>query len=446
MNDLNTIWQATLKKLEGRLQKVIFDTFINRLSPVNLYEETLILNSSDAVLQKFIQENYSKVIRNAIREATGLSLQVEIIAPFGPTDDEPDLFQVTETPEFDTLDMPYNAMNPKYTFERFVKGKSNEFAHAAALRVAEAPGTTYNPFFIYGGVGLGKTHLMHAIGNHVYKHNSTARIVYIPFEHFLNEFISAIRNDTTREFRDRYRTVDLLLIDDIQFISRKEETQTEFFHTFNALYNAKKQIVIACDRPPKEIPALEERIRTRFEWGMITDISPPDLETRVAILQAKAKEEFMNVSDDVLYFIANNIKSNIRELEGALLRVNARSLLMNNTVDIDFVKDTLKDTINVQKIKIVTIDLIQEVVVEQYNITIADLKARPRAKNIAFPRQIAMYLSRSLTDTSLKKIGDAFGGRDHATVLHAIEKISELRVNDSKLDRIIKEMIEQIEN
>ncbi|NLN84119.1 MAG: chromosomal replication initiator protein DnaA [Firmicutes bacterium] len=446
MNDLNTIWQATLKKLEGRLQKVIFDTFINRLSPVNLYEETLILNSSDAVLQKFIQENYSKVIRNAIREATGLSLQVEIIAPFGPTDDEPDLFQVTETPEFDTLDMPYNAMNPKYTFERFVKGKSNEFAHAAALRVAEAPGTTYNPFFIYGGVGLGKTHLMHAIGNHVYKHNSTARIVYIPFEHFLNEFISAIRNDTTREFRDRYRTVDLLLIDDIQFISRKEETQTEFFHTFNALYNAKKQIVIACDRPPKEIPALEERIRTRFEWGMITDISPPDLETRVAILQAKAKEEFMNVSDDVLYFIANNIKSNIRELEGALLRVNARSLLMNNTVDIDFVKDTLKDTINVQKIKIVTIDLIQEVVVEQYNITIADLKARTRAKNIAFPRQIAMYLSRSLTDTSLKKIGDAFGGRDHATVLHAIEKISELRVNDSKLDRIIKEMIEQIEN
>lgn len=446
MNDLNTIWQATLKKLEGRLQKVIFDTFINRLSPVNLYEETLILNSSDAVLQKFIQENYSKVIRDAIREATGLSLQVEIIAPFGPTDDEPDLFQVTETPEFDTLDMPYNAMNPKYTFERFVKGKSNEFAHAAALRVAEAPGTTYNPFFIYGGVGLGKTHLMHAIGNHVYKHNSTARIVYIPFEHFLNEFISAIRNDTTREFRDRYRTVDLLLIDDIQFISRKEETQTEFFHTFNALYNAKKQIVIACDRPPKEIPALEERIRTRFEWGMITDISPPDLETRVAILQAKAKEEFMNVSDDVLYFIANNIKSNIRELEGALLRVNARSLLMNNTVDIDFVKDTLKDTINVQKIKIVTIDLIQEVVVEQYNITIADLKARTRAKNIAFPRQIAMYLSRSLTDTSLKKIGDAFGGRDHATVLHAIEKISELRVNDSKLDRIIKEMIEQIEN
>jgi len=326
-----------------------------------------------------------------------------------------------------------------------VKGKSNEFAHAASLRVAEAPGTTYNPFFIYGGVGLGKTHLMHAIGNHIYKNNPMARIVYIPFEHFLNEFIAAIRNDTTREFRERYRNVDLLLIDDIQFISKKEETQTEFFHTFNALYNAKKQIVIACDRPPKEIPALEERIRTRFEWGMITDIQPPDLETRVAILQAKAKEEFMNVSDDVLYFIATNIKSNIRELEGALLRVNARSLLMRQTVNIDFVNETLKDTISTQKIKVITIDLIQEVVAHQYSITISDLKAKTRAQNIAFPRQVAMYLSRSMTDTSLKKIGDAFGGRDHATVLHAIEKIDEMRSTDTKLDRFIKEMIQQIE-
>lgn len=445
MDDLNTIWQVTLKKLETRLQKVIFETFITRLTPVNLYDNTLILNSSDPVLQKFIQENYSKTIRDTIREATGLSLQVEIIAPMAGSEDEPDLFETTDSTEMNPLDMPYNAMNPKYTFERFVKGKSNEFAHAASLRVAEAPGTTYNPFFIYGGVGLGKTHLMHAIGNHIYKNNPMARIVYIPFEHFLNEFIAAIRNDTTREFRERYRNVDLLLIDDIQFISKKEETQTEFFHTFNALYNAKKQIVIACDRPPKEIPALEERIRTRFEWGMITDIQPPDLETRVAILQAKAKEEFMNVSDDVLYFIATNIKSNIRELEGALLRVNARSLLMRQTVNIDFVNDTLKDTISSQKIKVITIDLIQEVVAHQYSITISDLKAKTRAQNIAFPRQVAMYLSRSMTDTSLKKIGDAFGGRDHATVLHAIEKIDEMRSTDTKLDRFIKEMIQQIE-
>ena len=445
MNDLNTIWQVTLKKLETRLQKVIFETFITRLTPVNLYDDTLILNSSDPVLQKFIQENYSKTIRDSIREATGLSLQVEIIAPMAGSEDEPDLFETTETNEMSSLDMPYNAMNPKYTFERFVKGKSNEFAHAASLRVAEAPGTTYNPFFIYGGVGLGKTHLMHAIGNHIYKNNPMARIVYIPFEHFLNEFIAAIRNDTTREFRERYRNVDLLLIDDIQFISKKEETQTEFFHTFNALYNAKKQIVIACDRPPKEIPALEERIRTRFAWGMIPDIQPPDLGPRVAILQAKAKEEFMNVSDDVLYFIATNIKSNIRELEGALLRVNARSLLMRQTVNIDFVNETLKDTISTQKIKVITIDLIQEVVAHQYSITISDLKAKTRAQNIAFPRQVAMYLSRSMTDTSLKKIGDAFGGRDHATVLHAIEKIDEMRSTDTKLDRFIKEMIQQIE-
>ncbi|MPM68412.1 Chromosomal replication initiator protein DnaA [bioreactor metagenome] len=445
MNDLSTIWQVTLKKLEPRLQKFIFDTFFTRLFPVSLVDDTLILNSSDPVLQKFIQENYSKTIRDTIREATGLSLQVEIIAPMSGGEDEPDLFEVTENTDLSPLDMPYNAMNPKYTFERFVKGKSNEFAHAASLRVAEAPGTTYNPFFIYGGVGLGKTHLMHAIGNHIYKNNPMARIVYIPFEHFLNEFISAIRNDTTREFRERYRNVDLLLIDDIQFISKKEETQTEFFHTFNALYNAKKQIVIACDRPPKEIPALEERIRTRFEWGMITDIQPPDLETRVAILQAKAKEEFMNVSDDVLYFIATNIKSNIRELEGALLRVNARSLLMRQTVNIDFVNDTLKDTLSSQKIKVITIDLIQEVVAHQYSITISDLKAKTRAQNIAFPRQVAMYLSRSMTDTSLKKIGEAFGGRDHATVLHAIEKIDEMRSSDTKLDRFIKEMIQQIQ-
>ncbi|MCE5196147.1 MAG: chromosomal replication initiator protein DnaA [Negativicutes bacterium] len=443
MNELNTIWQSTLKKLETRLQKVVFETFITRLTPVNIYEDTIILNSSDPILQKFIQENYSKIICDSIRESTGLNLKVEIISP-----------QVSHDQAMEPLEpiipaglreMPYNAMNPKYTFERFVKGKSNEFAHAAALRVAEAPGTTYNPFFIYGGVGLGKTHLMHAIGNHVYKNNPTARIVYIPFEHFLNEFIAAIRNDTTREFRDRYRNIDLLLIDDIQFITKKEETQTEFFHTFNALYNAKKQIVIACDRPPKEIPALEDRIRTRFEWGMICDIQPPDLETRVAILQAKATEEFMNVPDDVLYFIASNIKSNIRELESALLRVNARSLLMRQTVTIDFVNDTLKDTISNQKIKVISIESIQEEVAHQYSITINDMKAKTRTANITFPRQVAMYLCRSLTDNSLKKIGDAFGGRDHATVLHAIEKIDEARNNDSKFDRLLQEIVQQIQ-
>jgi len=335
-------------------------------------------------------------------------------------------------------------LNPKYKFDSFVIGNSNRFAHAACLAVAEAPAKAYNPLFIYGGVGLGKTHLMHAIGHYILQNNSKAKVVYVSSEKFTNELINSIKDDKNEEFRTKYRNIDVLLIDDVQFIGGKERTQEEFFHTFNALHENNKQIILSSDRPPKEIPTLEDRLRSRFEWGLIADIQAPDFETRIAILKKKADLETINIPNEVMVYIATKIKSNIRELEGALIRIVAFSSLTNREISIDLASEALKDIISNRQSRQVTIELIQDIVANYYNLRIEDFKSPRRTRNIAYPRQIAMYLSRKLTDMSLPKIGEEFGGRDHTTVIHGYEKISECLKKDDSLKNAIAEITKKI--
>ncbi len=313
-------------------------------------------------------------------------------------------------------------LNPRYTFENFVIGQGNRFSHAACLAVADSPGKSYNPLFIYGGVGLGKTHLMQAIAHHARKKPTQPNFLYISSEKFTNHLINAISTRTTAKFREKYRSVDVLLIDDIHFLGGKESTQEAFFHIFNDLYDMHKQIVMSSDRPPKDIPSLEQRLVSRFEWGLVTDIQPPDLETRIAILKQKSGAESVAVSDDILFFIAEKIKSNIRELEGALIRVVAYAKLIGGEVSVALAKEVLKDMI-IEGEKKVTIDLIQKKVSEYFDIKLSDMRVKKRGRAVAYPRQIAMYLARQLTDFSLSEIGDQFGGRDHTTVMHAYEKI-----------------------
>ena len=315
-----------------------------------------------------------------------------------------------------------SSLNPKYTFETFVTGSSNRFAHAAAMAVAESPGKVYNPFFMYGGVGLGKTHLMHAIGNRVLQNHPEMRVLYVSSEQFTNEIIRAIQEGKAELFRQKYRTIDVLMVDDIQFLSGKQSTQEEFFNTFNALHVADKQIILSSDRPPREVQKLEDRLRSRFEGGLITDIQAPDLETRIAILKNKALLDHVDVPNDVLMFIANRIDSNIRELEGALTRVVAYASLIKKPVTTEVVAEALKDVFPNNHKKEVTLEVIQEIVTTYFKIRIEDLHSKKRTRSIAFPRQIAMYLCRELTDTSLPQIGNFFGGRDHTTVLHAYDK------------------------
>ena len=331
-------------------------------------------------------------------------------------------------------------LNPKYTFETFVVGSGNRFAHAASLAVAEVPANAYNPLFIYGGVGLGKTHLMHAIGHYVLEQDPTKKVVYVSSEKFMNEFINSIQENKAEEFRNQYRTVDVLLIDDIQFLEKKERTQEEFFHTFNALHEDSKQIIISSDRPPREISTLEDRLRSRFEWGLITDIAPPDLETRTAILKKKAEADGMDIPNEVMLFIADRVDSNIRELEGALTRVVAYADLTKEAISIDLANEALQDIIANNQPKPVSILDIQEKVGEHYNITLEDFISPNRTRTVAFPRQIAMYLSRELTTQSLPKIGDEFGGRDHSTVIHAHDKITRLLQEDEQLQEEIQQI------
>lgn len=337
-------------------------------------------------------------------------------------------------------------LNDKYTFDTFVVGNSNRFAHAASLAVAQTPAKAYNPFFIYGGVGLGKTHLMHAIGHYIIGQDPNCKVLYLSSEKFTNELINSIRDDKNVEFRNKYRTIDVLLIDDIQFIAGKERTQEEFFHTFNALHEANKQIVISSDRPPKEIPTLEERLRSRFEWGLITDIQPPDFETRIAILQKKAMMENLTVPREVINFIATKIKTNIRELEGALIRIVAYSSLTNSPIDISMAKHVLKDILPEEKPKEVTVDLILDVVGNYYSFKPQDFKSKKRPKDLAFARHVAMYLCSELTDLSLPKIGDEFGGRDHTTVIHARDKIAKEVSESNDLAMVVDNLKKKILN
>ncbi|EGO89088.1 chromosomal replication initiator protein DnaA [Clostridium botulinum C] len=444
---LEQLWSKTLNIIKGELTEVSFNTWIKSISPISIDENTIKLQVPNDFTRGILESRYKDLIINAIKLITSKKYNID----FSITSEEIINNNLKNTFKSNDENIIINdemtsILNPKYTFDSFVIGNSNRFAHAASLAVAESPAKAYNPLFIYGGVGLGKTHLMHAIGHYILQNTPNAKVAYVSSEKFTNELINSIKDDKNEEFRNKYRNVDVLLIDDIQFIAGKERTQEEFFHTFNALYEADKQIILSSDRPPKEIPTLEDRLRSRFEWGLIADIQAPDFETRIAILKKKADVENLNIPNEVMVYIATKIKSNIRELEGALIRIVAYSSLTNREVSVDLAAEALKDIISSEQNKQVTIDLIQDIVCSYYNLRIQDLKSSRRTRNIAFPRQIAMYLSRKLTDMSLPKIGEEFGGRDHTTVIHAYEKISNILKKDESLRNVINDLNKKITN
>lgn len=443
----NEIWHQILSVIQTKLSKPSFDTWFKATRLVSLSDSSVIISAPTSFAVEWLESRYTKLVASAISEYLDKQVDVKFVI------DEPkqvDLLPpqpLTAVTEPVVQDEPFpHMLNPKYTFDTFVIGANNRFAHAASLAVAEAPAKAYNPLFLYGGVGLGKTHLMHAIGQFILEHNPSAKVLYLSSEKFTNEFINAIRDNRGESFRNKYRNIDILLIDDIQFLAGKDGTQEEFFHTFNALHEERKQIIISSDRPPKEIPTLEERLRSRFEWGLITDIQAPDLETRIAILRKKAKAENLDIPNEAMVYIANQIDTNIRELEGALIRVVAYSSLINEDITSHLAAEALKDIIPTARPRMITIQHIQQKVGEFYNLKLEDFKARKRTKAVAFPRQIAMYLSRELTDYSLPKIGEAFGGRDHTTVIHAHEKISQSLKQDQELYKIIHNITEKIKN
>ncbi|KEO81223.1 chromosomal replication initiator protein DnaA [Tumebacillus flagellatus] len=443
------LWQKTLATLETKLSKPSFETWFKATKPVSFESNTLIVSVPNDFARDWLESRYSHIIKDTLAALTMSEVAVKFVIPqvfdesLYENSPKPVPANATQNGTSGEEFVP-SALNPKYTFDTFVIGAGNRFAHAASLAVAEAPAKAYNPLFIYGGVGLGKTHLMHAIGHYVLDTNPAAKVVYISSEKFTNEFINAIRDNRPIDFRNKYRNVDVLLIDDIQFLAGKEQTQEEFFHTFNALHEENKQIIISSDRPPKEIPTLEDRLRSRFEWGLITDIQPPDYETRIAILRKKAKAEALDIPNDVISHIANKIDTNIRELEGALIRVVAYSSLINRDLSAELAAEALKDIIPSNKPKQITIHDIQKAVGEHFDMKLDDFKAKKRTKAIAFPRQIAMYLARELTDFSLPKIGDEFGGRDHTTVIHAHEKIAKELQTDFTLRQTVESLKEKL--
>ncbi len=443
MENISELWSKALDEIEKKISKPSFETWLKSTTAHSIKGDTLTITAPNEFARDWLESRYLHLIVDTIYQLTGEEFSVKVIIPQNQKDNDfvpnSPIKQINSHDD-EQIELPQSMLNPKYTFDTFVIGSGNRFAHAASLAVAEAPAKAYNPLFIYGGVGLGKTHLMHAIGHYVINHNPSAKVVYLSSEKFTNEFINSIRDNKAVDFRNKYRSVDVLLIDDIQFLAGKESTQEEFFHTFNTLHEESKQIVISSDRPPKEIPTLEDRLRSRFEWGLITDITPPDLETRIAILRKKAKAEGLDIPNEVMLYIANQIDSNIRELEGALIRVVAYSSLINKDINADLAAEALKDIIPNAKPKIISISDIQRIVGQEFQVKLEDFKAKKRTKSVAFPRQIAMYLSRELTDSSLPKIGEEFGGRDHTTVIHAHEKISKMLQTDEQLQRQLKDI------
>lgn len=443
MENISELWSKALGEIEKKISKPSYETWLKSTKAHTIKGDTLTITAPNEFARDWLESRYLHLIADTIYQLTGEEFLIKFIIPQNQRDDEfvpnSPIKQINNNND-EQNEIPQSMLNPKYTFDTFVIGSGNRFAHAASLAVAEAPAKAYNPLFIYGGVGLGKTHLMHAIGHYVMNHNPSAKIVYLSSEKFTNEFINSIRDNKAVDFRNKYRSVDVLLIDDIQFLAGKESTQEEFFHTFNTLHEESKQIIISSDRPPKEIPTLEDRLRSRFEWGLITDITPPDLETRIAILRKKARAEGLDIPNEVMLYIANQIDSNIRELEGALIRVVAYSSLINKDINADLAAEALKDIIPNSKPKMIAISDIQRIVGQEFQVKLEDFKAKKRTKSVAFPRQIAMYLSRELTDSSLPKIGEEFGGRDHTTVIHAHEKISKMLQSDEQLQRQLKEI------
>jgi chromosomal replication initiator protein len=441
-----SIWDQVLNRIETKVNRHSFYTWFKPTSFVADGGASITVRVPNTLFKDWLTKHYSVVLSEALTEVRRPGAAVLFVAEGTAATEAPAEPAVAPgTPE---LEPPVNAppaaqggLNPRYTFDTFIVGPSNQFAHAACRAVAEAPSRSYNPLFIYGGVGLGKTHLMHAVGQYVLQHDPALKLTYISSERFMNEMINAVRYDRILDFRERYRSVDVLLVDDIQFVSGKEGTQTEFFHTFNALYDAQKQIVLSSDRPPHEIPALEERLRSRFEWGLIADIQAPDLETKVAILKRKAEAEAVPLADNVAMYMAGRFKSNIRELEGSLIRLIAYASLTGREISLDLTQEVLKDVID-QDGKAVTIENIQKHVSDYYQLKVADLKSRNNSKSIATPRQIAMYLSKNLTNSSLPEIGRSFGGKHHSTVIHSIKKIEELRKTDPDFNNLMSSFLQ----
>src|SRR6059036_2158643 len=430
------IWQEALRRIEGRLSKPTYELYLKNMTPLGVHGDTLVFSVPSRHAKEWIESRHAALIHSALQEvlARTITIQLTVVedAPPAPAPTAP-----PRGPE----GLP---LSPKYTFDTFVIGTGNRFAHAAAMAVAEAPARAYNPLFIYGGVGLGKTHLLQAIGHHVIHRQQLHHVAYISSEKFTNELINAIRDDRTLEFRTKYRSVDVLLIDDIQFLAGKERTQEEFFHTFNTLHEASRQIIITSDRPPKEIPTLEDRLRSRFEWGLIADIQPPDFETRLAILHSKLGDNESLIPEEVLNFIAHKVQRNIRELEGALTRVQAFAAVHQRQIDEEEAARLLSDIIPAGTRKSINVERIQTLVADYYNVTLDDMKGKRRDKHIVFPRQVAMYLVREETPSSLPAIGKAFGGRDHTTALHSIEKIANELKEDERLRYKVQSIREKL--
>jgi chromosomal replication initiator protein len=429
-------WDRILHHVERRVNPHSFNTWFRPTRLESAEEGRIVVRVPTRLFRKRLTETYGQILQGVLVEVGLENARIEYVCV---EQDSPEGIPSSQARlDFDSVS---HQLNPRYTFETFIVGGSNQFAHAAAQAVAEQPSKSYNPLFLYGGVGLGKTHLMQAIGHSLKKRNPALRLTYVSAEKFTNEVIASLRFDRMSSFRDRFRTMDVLMVDDIQFIATRERTQEEFFHTFNALYDQQKQIVISSDCPPKEISAIEERLRSRFEWGLIADIQPPDLETKIAILQKKAENERVRLADDVAEYIARSIKSNIRELEGALIRLVAFSSLTGAEVNLATAQQVLKNIIEIQEKK-VTIEQIQKRVGEHFGLRAQDLKVRSNSKVIAFPRQVAMFLVKQLTSASLPEIGRQFGGKHHTTVLHSINKIETLRRVDKDLNKTINRLLD----
>ena len=433
--DATTLWNKILDSLENKISSQVFNGIKNNTEAITLRDTELILLTENAFIKEIIEKSQINNIKDVIFSILNKNIELTVIESL----DE----MTKKESKAANIDGVKSNLNPRYTFESFVIGNSNRFSHAACVAVAESPARVYNPLFLYGGVGLGKTHLMHAIGHQISKNTPGSKIIYLSSETFMNEMINSIKDDTNEAFRNKYRNVDVLLIDDIQFIQDKESTQEEFFHTFNALHNANKQIIISSDRPPKEIPTLEDRLRSRFEMGLITDIQPPDYETRIAIIRKKSQEDNKNVPDEVIEYVAKNINSNIRELEGAITRICAYADLNKKPITLSIAEDALHTLLSGKEKKNISVDDIKNKVSQYYGIDVEDLGLKKRTNEIAYPRQVAMYICRVvIPDIPLAVVGKHFGGRDHTTVMHAEKKISK----EIKQNREIKERIEHIIN
>ena len=427
----NELWDAALAALERKYSKPIFEMWLKPIRPIAMSDSEIVLSVQSPFARDWVENRLKGDISEVLTELLGATLALRFVVAAEAAAASADAAPGVVAPRVAlNEDIRHGNLNTRYTFEEFVVGNSNRFAHAASQAVAEAPARAYNPLFLYGGVGLGKTHLMHAIGHRVLGSNPSANVVYVSSEKFTNEFIIAIKNNQTVEFRNKYRHVDVLLIDDIQFLEGKEQTQEEFFHTFNSLHEAQRQVVISSDRPPKEIQTLESRLRSRFEWGLLTDMQPPDLETREAILRKKAESEKIPVPDDVTSFIAKVIPSNIRELEGALIRVVAFASLTKSPITADLAAEVLKNVVASTPARRITIALIKERVAKQHGLTVKEMDHQRRDQRLAAPRQIAMYLATELTDCSLPQIAREFQKKDHTTVMYARDKVKNQMTTD----------------